>query len=579
MQYSVNLNLNTESKQGLTVKLILSRQIQLIIAVRHILDIPSKAFLKELFGVDIHSIRSWQSCFDLMHNKLSHSQNLRHKYAESTNFNLRMNDSYQNLSFEQSCLVRDQLINLDFNIENLFFLDKSIEKIRTYYGPRLDTVYKNCLQIVNLLILLNGEILPYLGQVLTRDLQINTEYLKINKLRDIVAWQEKNTPKQVYNASILYAFGHQYLYPDIMHKLFLADDKYDYLFRTDINTVSNSELLALQIKSGMKFEKVDVSNLESSDFRDWSLTLGMQYPSYVFDEPKENKLIFQIYEAESIANTIYFHDNELRDPIISPPEKFQIQDRSIKEMLGKSSKFILVQWRSNLFKSECTKFNQHRNSLESEIIKALDIFTREYKLHVFIACQVELDISKNIIITNPFIHTPVDFNEITHEEYLYLLANCFFFFSGPSGAYCSSGVMFHRPNLIFDWPSFFPISYHPYCWYICSDLFHYGQLVEDNRDNLIRLLPHNYFVLESNGYMVKPLNQIDLYKSLVVFSEVITNNYDFSRNIIYTTSLEDQINISRQKSKLDRPIIRGSKVISKKINKYIEKSSNPIRDL
>ncbi len=522
--------LDTEVETANKVRFMLSIEIQILLAVKQSLVLDSRRNLQEILDIDIYGDSTWEENFDKIFCFLLSNPEKYMLFQQSIH-NQRSDDLFQQNKSELVIFraIRD-LLSFRLNLDNILTILRSIQVVANPVSMEDSKILNLSYKLLKLVWKYSGEMFPFLADALYRHYMEIPDLYAMNRLREVISRERKDEEVQHFRGSIFYAFGHQYKFLDIIHKLYLSFPEFKYHFYTDFDLSANSALMALQKEAGIQIDHKSSLTISPAQARSWNFLVSLRIPGqesigefanrlnddYVIDNEAIDKFCFNEDELESLANSFYFFKDNKRSPIISKPDKPIFQSQSIKKMLDITDKFILVQWRSNTYKQESTNFNQHRNSNESEVLKALLEFSVKYQVHIYIACDIDQRFL-SLIAGNKFLHYEKDFSAVSCEEYIYLLSRCFFFFSGPSGAMSSASVLFHRPTLVFDHPPFFNLAYHPFSWYVSSDLYKNNESLSLPRDFLIHKYPQNSLSLRKSKIWIKTLAKSELFSSLEIF--------------------------------------------------------------
>ena len=121
-------------------------------------------------------------------------------------------------------------------------------------------------------------ITPFVASALYRLYYCHSNYNYIHRLKDLIFLAEGSLLYTTIDTiNLLYAFGHQVVYPRFFHvynQLFNTR----YQLRIDPKNVSNLSLLNLQLHSSYPFLEIDISNFDPSNYRLWPLSLAI--PNY-----------------------------------------------------------------------------------------------------------------------------------------------------------------------------------------------------------------------------------------------------------------------------------------------------------
>ncbi len=514
MRYN-EFSITKEERELFSQRLIIAKEVQLIVALRDILDQKSIIYLKNLIRDDLRNERDWKISFDRIFSRLIGNKDL----VSSLKQNIGSEINPKKIPLKMFISAQNQFLEGQVSLEIVSLLSTAISVVKNPIGLQDTVIYKASHQLVKRILISSDILVPVLAEAFLRAFEEKANYKSVDRLREIIKSQEGRQSVQIYLGNIFYSFGHQVIYPDTLHKLMLEDSIYNYEFISDFRTVSNPGLMHMQQNAGMNIKHILTNQIvDPKFFRTWSLTLGIYYPIDLARRNCDRYSVRSPFDIQTLANSLYFKSSEQREPLCKPFLNIPIKDKAIKHMIDQTNEFIFIQWRTNTYKNETTDYNNYRNSNELEVIYALDDFTRRTKSFAYIGCEVETTKAKEIISRNDFIFFAEQFESLNRDDYLFLLSRCKFFFSGASGAYCSAGLLFHRPTLVFDWPLFFPIPYHPYCWYMSSDLLLDGFPVNKSRYELAATLPHNTKIINQRGYYTKNNSHSDILMALSIFN-------------------------------------------------------------
>ncbi len=358
---------------------------------------------------------------------------------------------------------------------------------------------------------------PFIANAIYRSLYTLSRHGCIHRLSLIISRAERYA---LYNTidtvNLLYAFGHQVVYPRFFHaynKVFNTQ----YRLIVDPRSVANPSLLKLQLKANFPIHLIDTNTFSPINYRLWPISLSI--PNYR-EQLSSFGFIPQPYSHPEYSIDTLLNTSKLSSVsssiVLSSPETTEVSPL-ICDFISSYPNFIVASWRTNHFKQESTNFNLHRNSDEMSVLNALDKFSRITNIPIIILCDISFKATK-FVHDSSFITELLPFSEISHSDYLFLLSRAICCFSGPSGSCYSGAFLFNKPSLIFDSLPFNSFLYHP----LCAHLFKHWNYKNQSNHNfdytfLRDSIPHDHESLSSIGFTYSNLSTLELVDAFSYF--------------------------------------------------------------
>ena len=232
-------------------------------------------------------------------------------------------------------------------------------------------------------------ILPILATPLNRFYTETCDFQSLIDLRNRIHEQEnKESLEKINGYSLFMAFGHQIVYP---YHAYVANLEWDrnYQITYDPDLCNNSLLAKLQLVSGYPLvpERL-TSKVEPNIVRAWPPTIGIHFPSIAADTVINGKMSHDYL-------TTYFSKCEKSIPpsldYNSLKNNYSPKCSVLKAIKNSKTKFIAVQWRTDLYKGETTNYNLYRNSQDSNVLHACHELSISMKVNFLILNKVNIE--------------------------------------------------------------------------------------------------------------------------------------------------------------------------------------------